>query len=383
MADVTLNDAAVLRADLILPLRGCWSAHIHGLDGAKVPSGPVTLRWLGTDLHGTIYQAGESEGQLSALVIGGAGRLARSLPARGYQQSTPASLVVQHILQEAGETPAPLVGAGGLDGWSRAAGEAAQQLDVLADVTGDTWRVQLDGRVWWGKETWPAADTPPLPLADAGYDLAQEEPELGLQVITPRRLVAVPGQTLRGQRIGHAVYRVTGEGGPEAFLWTLREGDQEGQLAEGLRRLIRQELRAVDYLARYPAQVLAYRADTGQVDVAPDSKRVPPLCCVPLRVPAPGAKVVAPPGSRVLLGFRNGDPRYPYCDAFEQGTATRGVAAQQDAVAVGTITFAAVANGVLTGTYVPPTGAPVPFVLGQTITLQGRITSGSDRLFLP
>jgi len=52
---------------------------------------------------------------------------------------------------------------------------------------------------------------------------------------------------------------------------------------------------------------------------------------------------------------------------------------------VGTLVFTAVANGVITGTFTPPTGMGIVqnFALGVPITLVGKIADGSPDISLP
>ena len=162
----------------------------------------------------------------------------------------------------------------------------------------------------------------------------------------------------------------------------------------------------LDYLALYPATVVAQRADK-TLDVQPDDSRVPPCAGVPIRHGLPGITVTVPTGGRVLLGYAGGNPALPYVSLWETGTVTaisvnNGTARAArvgHATGDGTLTFAASSSGAppvstLTFTYTPPGGAPqvvaiTGLVGAATITgptshaLAGRITEGADALCLP
>ena len=165
-------------------------------------------------------------------------------------------------------------------------------------------------------------------------------------------------------------------------MWLLQDDAQEDPLRGALQAVIRQELRALDYLACYPCAVVHQRAD-GTVDVIPDSDRVPPLSSVPLRVPAPGARVTLPAaGARALLGFLGGSAAAPYVVAWERGAGGAAVARVGDRADVGTLVLTVVAPGVLGGTYTDPFGVVTPISSGASIPLKAKITSGSPHLAL-
>lgn len=78
----------------------------------------------------------------------------------------------------------------------------------------------------------------------------------------------------------------------------------------------------IDYLAFYPGTLKAMSTDKTKVDVDPDNKKIlPGVGSIRLKLGMPGATVdVEPtPGSRVLIGFEEGDPSKPYALLWEQG----------------------------------------------------------------
>jgi len=98
-----------------------------------------------------------------------------------------------------------------------------------------------------------------------------------------------------------------------------------------------------------------------------------------------GAKLTVPRDARCIVEFEEGNENLAVVTSYAVGNAQYAVALKGGRVDVGTIQFIAVANGVLTGTYIPPTGmgSPRPFVLGDVISLVGKIVDGSPDISLP
>lgn len=323
MADVLLAGIPVLAGDLILPRWGNWTAHLQLQDAP--PTGRVTLTWLGTELQGYVLHGGEHEGRCAALVVGGAGGLGGEIAAAGYDATVRVQDLLQRIAADAGEEIAPLTLTASVPAWARMRGTAGAALDELARVSGLVWRVQLDGKIWMGAETWPAAT-----LEGVLQDL---DPALPCAALAPDALSVLPGQTLEGRRVGTVVYTVD-PGAHRARAWFEDEGAQDDPLRAGLYQIAREALRGVDYLALYPCKVVTQRGD-GTLDLEPESPRVPPLTSVRPRVPCHGAKLTVPAGARLLLGFDGGDPSRPYAALWEQGSGGKAVARVGDKSKIG------------------------------------------------
>jgi len=82
---------------------------------------------------------------------------------------------------------------------------------------------------------------------------------------------------------------------------------------------IDRRLAPLDYLALYPAKIIAQNAD-GSLELRPDDARVPDLSSVPIRLGLPGVSVTVAPGSRVLIGFENGKPSAPVATIWDAST---------------------------------------------------------------
>lgn len=74
----------------------------------------------------------------------------------------------------------------------------------------------------------------------------------------------------------------------------------------------------LDYFAFYAAKVISQSGNN--VDLQPDDTRLPGFANVPLRLGLPGAVVTVNPGSRVLLGWAQGDPQRPIATVWESSS---------------------------------------------------------------
>ncbi|WP_394845192.1 hypothetical protein LZC95_50220 [Pendulispora brunnea] len=97
----------------------------------------------------------------------------------------------------------------------------------------------------------------------------------------------------------------------------------------------------IDYLALYSCRVVSQNAD-GSLELMPDDARVPGLSRVEIQYGVPGVKAKVKPGSRVMVGWQNGDPAKPYAALWEPeglellilADGSRPIARQGDAVQV-------------------------------------------------
>lgn len=86
-------------------------------------------------------------------------------------------------------------------------------------------------------------------------------------------------------------------------------------------RLIRAALPAADYLALYPGKIV--KQNGNKVDVQLDAgDRIASPSGIPLRLGIPGATAKVSPGARCLVGWDNGDPRYPFAALWDAGATT-------------------------------------------------------------
>ena len=88
-----------------------------------------------------------------------------------------------------------------------------------------------------------------------------------------------------------------------------------------LERFIRRVMQGTLYHGTFACTVLGQN-DDDSLELLPDDERVRGngLSRVPIRHGVPGVRVRVIVGSRVMLGFENGDPRRPYASMWEPGS---------------------------------------------------------------
>lgn len=379
MAEITLNGLRVTSVSLAIPRLGAWTADVT-VDTPDVITGAAVLAIDGAAWFGEVVRGGVYAGSWRGRIMGGSALL-EMLPATALRGATLA-LVLGEALRVTGLSLASTSGA--LDAaaprWHVREAPASHVVGDVARAAGYAWRVLADGSVWLGVETWPTV-TPA-----AAVDVIDEAPAVGRLVLAGDVLGALPGVTFAPPRrdpvrVGYAELR----GSPDelrAVVLAEREGDPAaasgGRLLAAFEAVVSRIMRRVDYHARYDARVVQQRAD-GTLDVVPDDARVPSAQAVPYRS-LPGVTYEVPAGSRVLLGYVNGDPARPFCDLWESGAAvtklvvnggTVKAARVGDGVARSTA-FATWINAVSTATGVAPPSGDL-----------GAINSGSDALRLP
>ena len=342
MADVTLQPRpasptdqplAVAEGDYLPGFSGNWTAHLEFADQVPAPTGKVTLTWLGQALAGQVLRSGQSAaGRTFALVAGGNGHLGAALPpqlpAKAYRNSL-VRVILQDILTAAGEQLSPAAQQDVLlrqvATWPRRQDTAASLLDDLARELGVIWRVQPDGTVWIGRYDFAEAV-----LSQELQQLDEADPAYAEGLFVPHAFGPLPGQSYQARKIGCAQYTISPD---NAFvrLWYLDASTTDldgGNLRRGLAELIKETLR-LDWYGTYPGRVVTQRPD-GTLDIALDSRTIPPLSAVRYRVFCPGARLSVAAGSRVEVRFDNADPMKPVADLFDPGEAQLGVARLND-----------------------------------------------------
>jgi hypothetical protein len=153
------------------------------------------------------------------------------------------------------------------------------------------------------------------------------------------------------------------------------------RLRDIVARLLSSVTSRLDYLALYPARVVAQNAD-GTLELKVDDARVGGLSKVAIRYGIPGVKAEVAANSRVLLGFEGGDPQRPVATLWELTEATlifnggtQKVARVDDEVEV-TIPAGSFIVEVTGGS-----GAPALGVSNATpVTVTGKINAGADKV---
>jgi hypothetical protein len=173
-----------------------------------------------------------------------------------------------------------------------------------------SWRVLADGSVWVGRETWPTS------LLEE-YAHIDQAPGAGSMEIVAAEPAIYPGEVFEERRVSVVTHRIDNGRVRTRILW--EKAAQEDRLKGGLLAVVRSAFPRIDFLASYPARVVAQNAD-GSLELIPDDARFPAVSRVPIRYGLPGVKATVAPGARVLLGFAGGDPAKPQAELWESAT---------------------------------------------------------------
>lgn len=321
--EVSVNDRALLRAEVREALTGAWTARIEVDEedsdlGKSVAIKAGAVEWKGTVLRGKV-----ESGRYVAEVVGGAGKLEKKLKAQYYVMTT-FSTILQGIISESGEQldaqehdTASL--AKTAQKYQRTAGTTRVALSQVAQSVGCYWRVTRSGGIAFiKKEKWAALD----------YEHAEELGEPGSSAVhtTPKdEPDARPGTTVATRKVSRVVTRVE-KGGVSQDLTADDGGDDSSHVAILSAAVRRAAERAINYSQIYPSKIVQQDPD-GTVHLMPDDERVRGngLTKVPLRHGLPGLTVKVVPGQRAALFFEDGDPQKPACGLWPDGSSVMEV----------------------------------------------------------
>lgn len=389
MGTVTVDGYDVLTATIIEDRTGVWLASLEA-DYHEALTGQLTIDF-GNDVTfvGTVLHGGVESGRLKLRMVGGAAGMKSPLDAK-YYKGSPFSVIVAHILSGAGETlssDSEDLSEQFQPSWTRMQGPASRALDQVVETLGRVWRIQRDGTVWIGTDTYPELETEHTEL-DA-------DPRRTSMIIAPALTPEVrPGVTFEGQQVTRVTTSLKPTGIRQHVFF------EDDRLHEVLRKLIGAfAQRGLDYRAIYGCTVGEQSGQT--VGINPDDEVVGHglggLTEVALRYGLPGFTATIPDGTRVGLGFLGGDPSKPYAASWEPGAVTEvvfdggaeKVARTNDTIQGGYLLFDALTPllyyapdvsgfpGVYTAV-LPTAGLPAPGTPGTPIV--GDITSGNAKL---
>ena len=382
MSLLRANDVAVLSGSIDMPLSGAWTADIviDQPDGSGFDAGTeVTLKAAdGLELKGSVVpeRTGSFLDSVHVQLIGGKGGMGKVVRPRGYvQPSAYVRDVLNGLASDAGETLSTDIDSAllstNLAAWTVPQLTTAQALNTLIQFLAPAahWRFLADGKLWIGDETWPTVAHE--------FDVLENDPAQATYTLGIASPSILPGETVEGIGKVSRVVHTLGEDGVRSQVWANIDGQERG-IKESIAAIVDQQMMAVDFYGLYECKVVSQSADLSTVDVsvlAPNDTRLPGLQRVELRA-GTGVKVQLGPSANVLLGWKGGDPRYPYAqpglggDSFlrrELGTSPDNVVTKQDLQAL----IAAIAGA----TYLPGPGAataltftvPLPTTYASTV----------------
>lgn len=316
----TLNGEPLLSASITMLERGPWQADVEAdtsRDGAVDSFAAdaitgrvrVVIEHEGERFVGSVLPAqGTFRGsRYQARVVGGAGGLTTTLPARSYLSALglKVSQILGDILRESGESLSPTVLQALLDRrlprWSRIEASAGKCIDRLVKAIGGgtVWRVLRDGTVWIGADAFADAE-----LDAVSLDTSPEEGTIRLAATEEGAgpLALSPGQAIGDARVLEVVHEIRG---------TLRTEARTATLDRAVDAILDRKQQEIDYSRVYAATVREQNPD-GTVVLTPDDPKIAGqgVDQVPILLGVPGT-VEIPEGSRCTILFEGGDAQKP------------------------------------------------------------------------
>lgn len=327
----TANGASIQSLEVTFPFRGAWLAKVEAdADDPATFVGTVTIESGATRLIGTALRPGSDPGgQTTLKIVGGAGRLAETIPAASYGV-TDVGDVVKAILAAVGERLSVAADVATLalpmQRWNRSKGDAASCLSAVAKANGFSWRVLDDGSVWVGVDAF--AET------SADVELVASKPSEGTVEVADDDLAIRPGQSFQGARI----YEVSTVLGPKATRSTLTTTEGGGRIARADAAKAKRQLEEAGFpFAKTYAGIVTSQNADGTVEVKiDDGKDVHSQSKVPLRHGIHGVtRLDLAPQAQVVLGFDDGDPQKPYAALPLKGGRLLHLTVDADVVEIG------------------------------------------------
>lgn len=219
---VAANGAPLLKATISESLYGFWIADIE-VDSLEDLTGPIVLDIEGITFTGAIFspggrdRSGVESGRWIARIVGGAAGMGTAVGAKNFNGVNVRGLI-DELLAAAGETldvdaSDSTILIRPMAKWHRIATTAGNALAELLDEVSSSARMQRNGQVKIGVESFAALDI------DTKTDrIISETPDMNRQLFAPLQPVIIPGVTIEDRRVSYVLTTVTG-GGLRQEVW--------------------------------------------------------------------------------------------------------------------------------------------------------------------
>lgn len=378
MALITLaTDGAdpqpVIGGAISLPRVGVWHAELQvDTDIEDLEGQVVVISVNGGELYlaGVATRALPYEGVTQVHVVAGGGGAQMAATPKFYVNPT-AGAVLADLAKDMGTTVSDTADAlsDEFTAWTTIAGPVGAQLTELLRPLGAAWRILPDGTLWAGVESWPASDVDPEDWQPTGYDHINGVLDLGMVAPTLLPGTTIGSDLVRIDRVEHVI----DAGSVRTRAWVPRDNrlpaaGEVDTLAPRLSRdfaaVGRGSLTPVDFLALYLGTTKSQANQT--FDIQPEDGRLPSMSGVPIRHGFPGLTVTVDNGATVLVGWRNGDPREPYCALWGGGETVQSIM-------MGAANLVAAQHGVVLAKCVDTfTGLPHFALAGTSLTVMAK-----------
>lgn len=363
----TLAGHRITDARAQIPAWGAWYVDAT-LDGEHTLAGSVEVVLADLRLRGTVIAGGPAKGRSFYRVVAGGGGWGKTLAAKSYATDlgVKVSTIIGDAAREAGETfdtPATVETVG--PAFARKRGPAGRVLEQLAP---GAWYIDEAGVTRLGARASSTLDAR-VPR------VSQVDKARGKVVLAPTSLATLlPGIVVDGLAAVDVCHEVSAKKGIRTTIYGSIQGSRSRRLA-AFRALLEQldPSRAFRGVTEY--RVVLKRGKRWDLQPVRVSTGMPTLQRVKVWPGVAGAEADLQLGSRVLVGFIEGEPARPVVLAFEDAegegfvpttltlaNGTKGIARVDDTVSITSITATAGGD---------------PVVLTSAT---GRITSGSSKV---
>lgn len=322
-ATCTLNGQPAMRATVVLPRWGVWTADVQVSNMLDV-SGAVTIALADLELKGTVVDGGPYATRGWYRIVGGAGGWRKALKPLPYRSEAGVkmSTIFADAAKEVGETLGTFkdrrVGPAFMRAPSLAGdGMSVEAARVLDEFAPEAWYVDLDGTTQIGVRAAKKFTTE--------YRLLEKRPELRRALIASDTLAdLVPGAQLEGLEAATIRHELT-EQSLRTHVYGVMGKTASDRAWHSLARIVRALTVPLFYTGRFEYQVDG--GSGGYLDLRPVNRSLglPPLGNVPMRVGIMGGRGTPAKGSTVLVGFINFDPTRPYCESYVGETGADSV----------------------------------------------------------
>jgi hypothetical protein len=297
----TVNGINALSVRVRKPRVGSFHVDTE-LEGEVTLASPVKVDVDGYVFTCAVIRQGSFAGRTQAYLVGGAGGMAKKLPAQHYADIAPKTVILD-ILRLAGESldSSSSIPTTKLPHWERSESAASHALVAICDRIGVSWRILDSGKVWVGTDQYVAAKTKAFTL--------DEDWETGALTLAAEEFAELakvqPGASYDGHQIEQVTHLVT----PNEVRTIASPDSLEGAASAFLRSI----RAANDASNSYRCTVIAQNGD-GTLQLKPDDPRIAGrgLDKVPIRYGAPGFVVKVSQGTIVHVHFDGGDWDKPY-----------------------------------------------------------------------
>lgn len=216
MAQLSLGGLDVVRAELVVPRVGVWTADLTLESDAALTAKTLLVAESGMTWTGTIVTQGVYDGRRHVRFVGGSAGLPTVCKPKNFRQVSLRTLLVD-TLGNVGETLAPSSLSTALSTqvatYARLATSAASVVAYWASKTGVLWRVLPDGAVWLG--TTQAAKAPD------DIVVLGERPHRRTMVVSTETFALLPGHVIDGKTVDSLVYRLDDEAARATVFYSM------------------------------------------------------------------------------------------------------------------------------------------------------------------